>query len=503
MKTKGSITVFLSLTLTVVIALFCASLLSVRIACERAVCANAADQAVFSLLSEYDRDLLARYHVLFLDSGFSGGTADYASYIHFLEDTAEYIVHPGKGTLMGGGAPWNLSVNGCTLTAATCATQLHGTVFAMQAVSYMKDTAALGALSLIAEAAGSGQAAGYMRSGRAVSDTDLSGGMREVKNTARAKREAEAAAAAAEAEAAGEDPAAIAVEPLPEMEDNPVDTISDLKKSSILSLVIPEGKELSGKTTDLSRMPSKRSLSQSFGISCVTPLSVTEEALFREYLISHCGSFLHPSESALSYELEYILGGKNSDKENLEALAKSLVLLRTGANAAAIYADGSLHTQISTAALQIASSFAAPECAPVIEPLLAAGLAWCEAVTDVRAMLSGFRVPLIKSAATWQVPVSSVPLMLTAPDSLCHDAEGGLTYEAYLRILLALQKQNTSQDRLLDVAEAAVRTVCGRPDFHIDLSIDTVEAEFSVLAEDRVNLTVTRRASFREENLNT
>ena len=51
--------------------------------------------------------------------------------------------------------------------------------------------------------------------------------------------------------------------------------------------------------------------------------------LLGEYVIDHFTDFTDgPKGGELDYELEYILAGRESDKGNLETVAKKLVMLR-------------------------------------------------------------------------------------------------------------------------------------------------------------------------------
>lgn len=71
---KGGITVFLSMILLLVLALLLGLLESARVQAARAGCAARADLGLFSLLGEYDRDMLELYDLFFLDGGYGQGT---------------------------------------------------------------------------------------------------------------------------------------------------------------------------------------------------------------------------------------------------------------------------------------------------------------------------------------------------------------------------------------------------------------------------------------------
>ena len=63
--------------LLVMISVLFASFVSVRVAAGRMQCANASDQAMFSMFARYDRDLFDRFDVFFID-GSCGGSGLHA-----------------------------------------------------------------------------------------------------------------------------------------------------------------------------------------------------------------------------------------------------------------------------------------------------------------------------------------------------------------------------------------------------------------------------------------
>ena len=56
---------------------------------------------------------------------------------------------------------------------------------------------------------------------------------------------------------------------------------------------------------------------------------ILNDLYFREYLLGRFGDFRSAKERVqLQYELEYILSGKRSDRDNLKEVIKKLLLLR-------------------------------------------------------------------------------------------------------------------------------------------------------------------------------
>lgn len=117
---------------------------------------------------------------------------------------------------------------------------------------------------------------------------------------------------------------------LPE-EGNPIAYAGQLKRSPLLTLVMPKDKAVSEKQIESGDVLSGREKNTGYGEFS----DVAEEPgnlsslVLGEYLLEHFSKFTDTEcTGALDYELEYILAGKASDKENLEAVAGKLLLLR-------------------------------------------------------------------------------------------------------------------------------------------------------------------------------
>lgn len=81
-KQPAHITVFVSMALVVILTLLCTSLESARVSVLRYYIRTAAESSVFSLFSEYHRELLDRYHLFFLedDGSLEQSVGEYLSY---------------------------------------------------------------------------------------------------------------------------------------------------------------------------------------------------------------------------------------------------------------------------------------------------------------------------------------------------------------------------------------------------------------------------------------
>ena len=97
MRKSGSITVYMSLIFSVILALIAGSLQSVRTAYARVLTASAAEQGLYSIFSRFDRKLLEEYELFFfLDGGCGTGEWQPGNLYQTAEDTASWILGEGN-----------------------------------------------------------------------------------------------------------------------------------------------------------------------------------------------------------------------------------------------------------------------------------------------------------------------------------------------------------------------------------------------------------------------
>lgn len=264
---------------------------------------------------------------------------------------------------------------------------------------------------------------------------------------------------------------------LPE-DNNPITYVSKLKNMSILKLVMPEEKAVSEKKISLDELPSHRELNQGFGQfeDEKSGDGFGEKLLFGEYLLEHFYSAVDESEHVLEYELEYLLSGEDSDKENLKAVANKLMAIRFVPNYA--YLQGNAQKKAQAQALAITLSAVAA--VPAVTEAVAQGilLAWAfgEAVMDLRSLMNGNKVPLVKDTATWQLSLAGfMKLGETGDVQGGTDTKDGLGYEDYLRILLFLEKREELSMRCMDLIELNLKKIQGLEFFKADLCVTGME----------------------------
>lgn len=151
---------------------------------------------------------------------------------------------------------------------------------------------------------------------------------------------------------------------------------------------------------------------------------------------------------ALDYEIEYIIGGKDSDRKNLKAVVNQLLLLREAANVAYLETNPDKNQKIQAVATVISTAIAQPELIPVLKQSLIAAWAYAESVSDVRLLLDGQSVALIKTDAQWHTDLQNL-----GSGSGKVKQEKGQDYEDYLQILLWKTPEKTMAYRCMDLME--------------------------------------------------
>ena len=96
MKKKGSVTLFFSLFLAVLLVLIQIIFRSIQIAGGKVQAETGVEEGLYSVFAGYDRELLKRYHVFFLDGGYGTGVLQPGRMYEQVEDKFLKSCSPGK-----------------------------------------------------------------------------------------------------------------------------------------------------------------------------------------------------------------------------------------------------------------------------------------------------------------------------------------------------------------------------------------------------------------------
>ena len=141
--------------------------------------------------------------------------------------------------------------------------------------------------------------------------------------------------------------------------------------------------------------------------------------------------------------------------------------------------DGTKKAQAEGTASLICSILMLPELIEPVTALILFAWAYAESVRDLRILFDGERVPLIKTAESWNTPYSQ---LLTFRGHLSEYKKGqsGMSYRDYLGAFLYLQSEKTTLSRLMDVMEADIRMTPGNEAVRMDGCMDAMTAQAAV-----------------------
>jgi hypothetical protein len=452
---RGQITIFLALLLSVVCALLSVIIESARENVMRMQIEAGMDMGMHSIFAEYNREMLSRYDLFYIDSSYGERVSIENTEGHLKEymeanlvDTGEIGSHSGFNKK---GDWFQLSVVETEIDAYLLASDYEGKVLRNQAVNYMSQYAEPGVhniSNIVAEIEGAGIHGGTIAGNRNRVEARIS--IRTI-----------------------------------------VDDINSFRSGNVLTLV-QAGRAVSHKSVPVNSLASHRALAFGQGqIANKAEVSEEEaEQLFEQYLCCKCSNFRKVREnSALDYETEYLLIGKSSDRENLTGILTKLIQMRERANVNYLFEHSGKKEEAHALAVLILTGLALPE---LEEPLTDAILfAWgyAEAALDVNCLLVGGRVPAMKTDSDWRLPLKD---LLLFRNYMGEGGGSGLSYEEYLHYFLYKSDDVRNRMRCMDVMEADVRLAEGNSSFQIDGCVEYLKATVETVSGFGYQHSITR-----------
>ena len=471
----GSVTVFFSLTGVLVLGLLLAVTEAVRIQGAKAQTASLEGVANFSVLAEYEKNLLEEFEIFALDG--TGGSGSFqiqkseGRLRHYLKENTDPLSGEREAGLFD---PWRLMLTDCEIQGYALLTDEQGEPFYQQAVAYMKATPQ----SLVDKIPQTD--AGTIRElevfGERYERSQAENGKQLDALEAEKKRQEEKQEASdSEDHPVNDDtPATIPVK-------NPLTALGRLKRRGTLSLVTG-GAPISTTTISTGALPSRKRLQNGSLELEKKHHGMAADALFREYLLLQFPNYCQEEKEELKYQAEYLIGGKPSDQKNLNYVVKRLLFLREGLNYRYCLQQPKLNGAAGELALALTGMFGMPALTEAMRHALLLGLAYGESLLDVRILLAGGKIPLFKDAASWRLSfetLGSLGSMLEGVDG--SGTEEGLDYTGYLRILLQMCKRSDLKLRALDLIQYRLQKKDGSENFQAQNAIVAIQtrAEWS------------------------
>lgn len=477
-KGEAYLTVYLALCLTIILSLYLVLIDGARRngAGLEAVCVTEA--GLQSIMGEYHRELLEQYNLFAIDSSYGtavcGRKNTEAHLMRYLERNlslddvilSDYLYRDFFG----------LYADNAELTRVSILTDGNGAVFRQRAVEAIKDDTGIHMLEKLQEWIQVIEVNGLDKSNTDEQKKRVDESLEEYNGR--------------EIQLSDEESVYVELE-------NPTAQLEEKRRMGILRLVVEEEDNLSEKVIDSTVLVGNRMKQGNINLGNMAVEdsdSLISRFLFQEYLLQYMGCYGDEDVSnALQYQIEYLIVGDDKDTDNLRSIANRICAIREAANAVYLYSDKEKRLEIEAAATLVCGLFALPELIPLAEAAILLGWAYAESIYDVKSLLSGGSIPLIKDKDSWHYSLQSA-LKGNLEDET---EEGeGLAYEDYLRIFMMLTDLDTLTWRAMNMVEADIRTTPGNGCFRLDACYDKLEAAVSIRSSFGYEFEIQRQKAY-------
>ena len=461
-KENAYLTVYLALCTTLILSLYLVLIDGARRGGAALEATCAAEMGMQNIMAEYHRELLNRFNLFAIDSSYGTGICGKKNTeAHLMEYLKKNL--STEDVFLGAYLYrdfFGLRADDVELTGVSILTDGGGAVFRSMAIEAVRDDVGLSLLDEIQ---------GWM------SVVEVNGLSSSEYEEERQKMDASLE------EYDGREVQISETETVCLEVENPAAQLNAKRGLGILCLVTEDEQSLSDKAIDVaglvgSRMEQGKINSGNMEVSSTDDL--WNRILFQEYLMRYLDCYgSNEKDGALDYQIEYLIAGKDYDTDNLQSVANRLSAIREAANVIYLLTDQEKSLEIHEAAVLACGLIVLPELIPVVEAVILFGWAYAESLYDVKTLMSGGRVPLMKDKGSWHYALENA---LYGNDDEGVEEGSGLTYQDYLRILLTLTDLDTLTVRAMNMVEADLRLTPGNSRFRLDACYAKVEAVMGI-----------------------
>lgn len=539
---KGVITVYVAFIFLLVLSLLAAFLETARIYGLRVRLQMASRGGLDSLFSMYSKQLYDNYGILMLDESFGEDNPLNNVFTNVIRENMKYDLDQNKDHILGRTIQlFDLKFEDLQIRRVIRAVDDGGIYFAQSAVDMMKYRVPASAFSMFTSMLGmleNAEAAqqSIEEGGAAmesedwnqyvtteapatlpetaasnVEDATQTGG----EPTAASQAGEPSAAASAEGTQGGTEPSATSAEgsqgsaeasqAAPETTTEEVTTIDynaeaddavdksvikvikNYLKGSVLKIYgVKESMISKGKRDIKGAVSRKHAKDKASEISEGMISEALTDFLFGEYVMEYLQDFQEQkekekkNEGQLRYEVEYVLIGKDNDKDNLMGVLNRIYGTRVAFNSLSVLTNPNCQKEAAALAGTIIGWTGIVPLVLALQWLFLEAMALAESVLDMRAIVAGKKVPLVKGPAHWKVTLSNVVHLLTS-GAQSAESSSGFDYPTYERILLFFEANKDKYMRTMDIIEWGMQKT--DPGFHMDDCVYAIEIETEVTAD--------------------
>lgn len=237
------------------------------------------------------------------------------------------------------------------------------------------------------------------------------------------------------------------------IEENEITEYAQKKEHPILSTILGE-ENFSENLINEEHCPSRRVCAQ--GTLGYEETNTVENFLSLNYARKKFLNYTtaNPEGEGLQYQLEYLVGGKPRDSENLGIVIRRIMEIREGVRFLELLSNPEERNNAWTLATAIVGFTGNPALIEAVQMGILLAKAFDQAIEDVRDLVAGKKIPITDK-------FQSV----------------ALDYSQYVIVLLLLQNQDQVAMRSLDVIENEVNRNLKEGDFHCDQTVTRMKSK--------------------------
>lgn len=266
-------------------------------------------------------------------------------------------------------------------------------------------------------------------------------------------------------------------------EDSITKRVGHIIKNGLLSFIVKDPETVSSLSIDKTVLPSvtcelsDEGINASYGYYKDTGDATYRKACFCEYISNTFNCYTDSdTDSALRYQMEYVVYGSPDDDVNLINCALQLITLRTGLNLIHLFTDKDKFNAAMKIA-ELAQAIPIPGSVYIAQMAILTVWATAEAVIDVRDLLSGKSVVLFKSGDEWNLSLEGLKNFSKNTPST-NSGDKGLSYRRYLEMLLAVQNNISVYYRTMDLIQMDICKEYSE-DFRLSRCVSGIEASIT------------------------
>lgn len=184
------------------------------------------------------------------------------------------------------------------------------------------------------------------------------------------------------------------------------------------------------------------------------------KALMGQYILDYFTCYtdktgIEKESKPLDYEMEYILGGYKNDRENLTYVVNKVITIREGFNLIYLFKNTKCREEAYLLAVSLVGFTGIPLVIRLTQLLIMGAWAYAESLVDMRDLLKGYSVKILKSESDWNLSLNEIGKIVDKDTG--KKSNNGLCYKEYLRFLLFMGSIGKQTSGVMDIIQLNIK----------------------------------------------